>query len=191
MGIFDSLFGKNKKTEELQPSKSPTSKLVRKEQPKNNKTEESQTLLLPKFVRKEQNNNSTYEIYKGTDAESAKDFLLTKRVDKKQYYILVETPEGNWGMDIKGLYLEHLLPWQTNISSAKCTGTIILMSHSNFGLNSAARGFNDNFIVKVQCGKCEHQWSDGVRYQNITVVRCPKCKTLNKVDSGNIKVMFV
>ena len=193
MGIFDSLFGKKKKAQESQASKSNQPKIVPKEQQKGSAAKEPQASKShpPKFVRKERNNENTYEIYNGIDAESAKDFLLTKRVDKKLYYILVETPEGNWGMDIEGLYLEHLLPWQTSVNSAKCTGIIIPMSHSNFGLNSAARGFNDNFIVKVQCGKCENQWSDGVRYQNITVVRCPKCKTLNKVDSGNIKVVFV
>jgi len=145
----------------------------------------------PKFVRKEQQGNNTYEIYKGTDAESARDFLLTKKVNKKLYYIVVETPEGNWGMDVKGLYLERLLSWQTKISSAKCEGDIIPMSWSMFGLEMAAKEFNDNFIVKVQCGKCEHQWLDGVRYQKTTVVRCPKCRTLNKVDSGNIQVILV
>jgi len=172
MGIFDKLFGKKERVEEPATP------------------QEKQ----PKFLRKERGGStgdSTYEIYKGTDAESARDFLLTKRVDKKLYYVVVETPEGNWGMDVEGLYLERLLSWQTNISSAKCEGAIITMSWSMFGLEMAAKGFNDNFIVKVQCGKCEHQWLDGVRYQNLTVVRCPKCKTLNKVDTSNIKVVFV
>lgn len=149
----------------------------------------------PKFVRKYTENQphgiSTYEIYEGTDAESAKTFLLTKRVDKKLYYIMVETSEGNWGIDIEGLYLEKLLPWQLNINSAECAGTMILMSWSMFGLNAVAKKFSDNFIVKVQCGKCEHQWLDGVRYQNLTVVRCPKCKTLNKVDTSSAEVIFI
>jgi len=60
---------------------------------------------------------------------------MTKRVDKKLYYIEVETPEGAWGMDIEGLYLVRLLPWQKNISLAKCDGYITPMSHSNFGLS--------------------------------------------------------
>lgn len=144
----------------------------------------------PRFVQKLQKENRTYEIYKGTDVESAKKFLVTKRVDKKLYYIEVETSEGTWGMDIEGLYLVRLLPWQKNISLTKCNGYIIPMSHSNFGLNMAARGIIDNFVVKIKCGKCEHEWLDGVRYKNLTAVKCPNCKTMNKVDSGNITVLF-
>lgn len=172
MGMLDKLFGKEKKKEE--------SKMECRK---------------PKFIRKERrstpNGDSTYETYMGTDAESARTFLMTKRVDEKQYYIVVETPEGNWGMDVEGLYLEQLHSWQTNISSAECEGNVIPMSWSKFDLEMAAKGFNDNFIVKVQCGKCGHEWPDGVRYQEITVVRCPNCKILNKVDSSNIEVFLV
>ena len=147
---------------------------------------------LPKFIRKEHGGtyDSTYEIYEGTDAESAKAFLSTNRIDKKQCYIVVETPEGNWGVDMNGLYLEQLLPWQTNISSAECEGDIF-PPYSTFGFEMAARGANDNFIIMVGCGKCGHEWQDGVRYQDITVVRCPKCKTLNKVDSSNFNAYFI
>lgn len=143
----------------------------------------------PKFISKDQSGGSTYEVYKGRDAESAKAFLMTKRVDKPQYYVVVETPEGNWGMDVKGLYLERLLSWQTNIGSAKCEGHICGLP-DQFSLQAAARGINDNLIATVHCGKCEHEWPDGVRYQNITVVRCPKCRTLNKVDSSGHTVLF-
>jgi len=41
----------------------------------------------PRFIQKLQKENRTYEIYKGTDTESAKKFLITKRVDKKLFYI--------------------------------------------------------------------------------------------------------
>jgi hypothetical protein len=144
----------------------------------------------PKFVSKDTKQGSTYEVYRGTTAEAAKAFLVTKRVDKPQYYIVVETTEGNWGMDVKGLYLEHLLPWQTTLSSANCEGHTASFPDM-FGLQMAAKGFNDNFIVLVKCGSCEHEWSDGVRYENTTVVRCPKCKTLNKVSTSHIHVSFV
>jgi ssDNA-binding Zn-finger/Zn-ribbon topoisomerase 1 len=144
----------------------------------------------PKFVRKEQKGNSTYEIYKGTTAEAARAFLATKRVDKPVYYILVETPEGNWGIDVKGIYLENLLPWQRDIGAAQCDGQLASFPDM-FGLQMAAKGYNDNFIVQVKCGKCEHEWSDGVQYQKLTVVRCPSCRTLNKIDSSNIRVAFV
>lgn len=143
------------------------------------------------FLRKEQQGKNTYELYQGKDAESARQFLLTKQVDKQLYYIVVETPEGNWGMDIQGLYLEKLLPWQLDSGSADCTGQIVPMSWNNFGLEMAAKKFNDNFIVKIKCGSCANQWLDGVRYQNTTAVRCPACKKINQVDSDNIKAFFV
>lgn len=169
MGIFDRLRGKKK----------------------SNKESSGRKVKQPKFIRKEQKADRAYEIYKGQDAESAREFLLKKRVDKPLYYIVVETPEGNWGMDVKGLYLERLLPWQMNISSAECEGHIIPMSWDMFSLQMAAKRFNDNFIAKVQCGKCEHQWPDGVRYQEFTIVRCPKCRAKNKVDSSNIRCLFI
>ena len=48
----------------------------------------------------------TYEVYKGHTAQEAREFLATKTVDQPLYYIVVETPEGNWGKDIQGLYKE-------------------------------------------------------------------------------------
>ena len=161
MGIINKIFGKSSKT------------------PK------------PKFLRKEQQGKNTYEVYQGKDAESARQFLLTKQVDKQLYYIVVETPEGNWGMDIQGLYLEKLLPWQIDSKPVDCTGQILAMSWNKFGLEMAAKKFNDNFIVKIECGSCQNQWLDGVRYQNVTNVRCPACKHTNQVNSGNINVYFV
>ena len=47
-----------------------------------------------------------YRIYKGLDAVSAKAFLKEKPVNKSLYYIVVETPEGNYCRDIKGMYKE-------------------------------------------------------------------------------------
>lgn len=48
----------------------------------------------------------TYEIYRGPDATTAKEFLSRKSVTKQNYYIIVETPEGNYGRDIGGIYKE-------------------------------------------------------------------------------------
>jgi len=48
----------------------------------------------------------TYETYKAGSKEDALAFLKTKFVDKKLYYIVVETPDGNWGRDIQGIYQE-------------------------------------------------------------------------------------
>ena len=47
-----------------------------------------------------------YRIYQGSDADSAKEFLTKTPVDKNFYYLVVETPEGNYCRDIKGMYKE-------------------------------------------------------------------------------------
>jgi hypothetical protein len=141
----------------------------------------------PVFIGKRTNPAGTYEDYRGTDAESAKEFLLTKKTSLPKYYIRVETPEGNWGMDKEGLYLERLLPWQLNVSSGTVEGRHGLPG-TMFGVIMTKKGIVDNFVVEISCGKCGHEWQDGVRYQNTTVVKCPNCKTLNKVDSTNITV---
>ena len=49
---------------------------------------------------------ATYRIYKGPDAASAKAFLEVNPVNKPMFYIIVETPEGNYGRDIEGMYKE-------------------------------------------------------------------------------------
>ncbi len=50
--------------------------------------------------------NCTYEIYRAPDAESAKDFLQGKPTPKPLYYLVVETPHGNYGRDKDGIYKE-------------------------------------------------------------------------------------
>ena len=137
----------------------------------------------PKFVVKRQTPSGTYEVYRGSNAESARNFLASKKVDKKLYYIKVETPEGNWGIDIDGLYLERLVPFQLDINSAECEGSICGMP-TPASLQYVVNKLADNFIVTVKCGKCNHEWEDGICYKNMTVVRCPNCNCLNKVDSG-------
>jgi hypothetical protein len=144
----------------------------------------------PQFIGKRQTPSGTYEVYTVSDAESAKDFLKTKTISEPKYYLKVETPEGIWGLDKEGLYLQQLLPWQLDVSLAECQGGINPLSVNRFGVGTAARGMADNFVAQVQCGKCRHEWLDGVRYQDLTVVRCPKCKSFNKIDSSSVRVMF-
>jgi len=143
-----------------------------------------------KLKRKYSEGSNTYEEYSCTDAEAAKEFLLTKSVDQPQYYLIIETPMGNWGLDIKGLYKERLLPWQTDLSGALVDGHTTGLPDS-FALQMAAKGFNDNFVLSVICGNCGHQWMEGLRYQNWTVVQCPKCEKRNKVSTENYQAMFV
>lgn len=64
-----------------------------------------------KFVRKYTQPNvlgvpCTYEIYKASDPEQAKDFLKTKKVSRQLHYVVVETPSGNWARDKDGMYQE-------------------------------------------------------------------------------------
>jgi hypothetical protein len=64
-----------------------------------------------KFVREEKQqgamgNMLTYRIYTAPDAASAKAFLEENPVTRKLYYLVVETPEGDYGRDIDGIYKE-------------------------------------------------------------------------------------
>jgi len=133
---------------------------------------------------------NVYEVYKCNDAELAKEFLMTKRVNEQQYYIVVETPMGDWGMDIEGLYKDHLLHWQSDIDSADVEGYALDMLDL-FSLEMAGRGINDNFVVHVECGDCGHNWIEGLRYQDWTVVQCPLCQKRNKVNSDKYETYFI
>lgn len=125
-----------------------------------------------------------YEIYQCEDAEKAKEFLLANPVDKPISYIIVETPTGNWGMDIEGLYKEYISDWQTDIESAKIEGTAVGLP-DEYSLKGAFNGWCDNFIMQVRCGNCAFEWLEGLRYQDWTVVKCPSCLELNKINSEN------
>jgi hypothetical protein len=63
-----------------------------------------------KFVREDRTQRygeaMIYRIHKAPDAASAKAFLEKNPVTKKYYYIVVETPEGNYCRDIDGMYKE-------------------------------------------------------------------------------------
>jgi hypothetical protein len=141
----------------------------------------------PRFFKKVQDGNRTYELYNGDDPEPARIFLLKKKVDKPFYYIQVKTNQGTWGVDKEGLFLTNLLPWQTNLALAQHEGEVVGFP-SMFNLGLAATGKADNFVVEVQCGKgeCGFTWMDALRYQKKTVVRCPKCKAYNVIDSSSL-----
>jgi hypothetical protein len=130
----------------------------------------------------------TYIVSRCDDVEKAKAFLVGKEVTERLEYWVVETPAGNWGKDIDGLYLEHLLPWQRDIAAAEFPGVILALSGHPDTLVAAARHRNDNFVVRISCGKCAHEWLDAVRYLNLTVVLCPVCTAANLVNSKNFTV---
>ncbi|MFC6879397.1 MULTISPECIES: hypothetical protein [Actinomadura] len=132
---------------------------------------------------KKNNQGAVYQVLAGEDPARAKDFLRKEPIDKELYYIIVETPDGNWGTDIKGLFLERLRPWQMDTANTDCQGAISGMIDMNQSIRAAARGVTDNFVVEVCCGRCGHEWIDGIRYRNLTVVRCPTCEARNLIDS--------
>jgi hypothetical protein len=146
----------------------------------------------PRFFKMLQNGNQTYELYDGDDPETARQFLLKKTVEKPLYYIQVKTNEGTWGMDKEGLFLTNLLPWQANLSLAQSDGEMVGFP-SMFNVGMAARGNADNFVVEVQCGQegCGFIWWDALRYQKETIVRCPKCKSYNLVDSSSVEYIGI
>lgn len=134
------------------------------------------------------NASGTYYVFRGSDTEKAKQYLRDEiDVVRELTYYVVETPNGNWGKDIDGLYLENLLPWQRNVAAADHKGDIIGVVTGAAGFVAIDNGSGDNFIVGVRCGNCEHEWEDGVRYQSFTAVRCPSCAALNSIDSRGIK----
>lgn len=47
-----------------------------------------------------------YEIYRASTGEAARAFLEGKVVTEPLHYLVVETPEGNWGRDTNGIYRE-------------------------------------------------------------------------------------
>jgi hypothetical protein len=63
------------------------------------------------FVREDHQDSMSgtpcvYAIYSGPDEASAMAFLERQKVDKNYYYIVVETPDGNFCRDIEGIYKE-------------------------------------------------------------------------------------
>jgi hypothetical protein len=119
----------------------------------------------------------------GDDAEAAKRYLQAEPVEKELYYIVVETPDGNWGTDIQGLYLERLRPWQYDTRAAECTGQVAYLPDSGYTLGAAGAGLAGCWVAGIACGRCGREWLDGLRYRDLTLVRCPSCGAANEVDS--------
>lgn len=135
----------------------------------------------PKFMQTLKRGIATYEVYQHENAEIAKQWLLSKKIKKPNYHFFILTPDGNWGLDIKGLYLEALRSYQLDIASADCVGKF-LRCPSEFSFEIHIQGTTDNFIGEIGCGECNHKWLDGVRVSKITVVQCPNCMKKNKID---------
>jgi tetratricopeptide (TPR) repeat protein len=134
------------------------------------------------FVEKTEQDGVTYEVLEARDAASARTFLQARIMKRPGYYVRIVTPEeGTWGRDLDGLHLEHLLPFQIHLRAAKATGMIVGVPNIH-SLAVAAAGQQDNYVVEVECGHCHHVWPDALRYAKPTIVRCPSCQTLNRID---------
>lgn len=59
-----------------------------------------------KFVRNEQMGSNRYKIYAVHSKEAAMEFLQKNPVSEPLFYFIVETPVGNFGRDINGVYQE-------------------------------------------------------------------------------------
>jgi uncharacterized membrane protein YhaH (DUF805 family) len=58
------------------------------------------------FLRETRDGSSVWIVYKAPCKADAMAFLSRQYVDKSQYYVVVETPEGNFGKDKEGIYQE-------------------------------------------------------------------------------------
>ncbi len=134
---------------------------------------------------------NTYESHACADLDATQQFLLSREVDRPQHYVDVETPDGLWGIDINGIYQGHLPDWKKNIDLAECDGHAIGLSVGDTSLEYCAKGISDNFVVSIGCGRCEHEWLGALRYQDVTIARCPSCGAYNKVDSSAHHVVLV
>ena len=58
------------------------------------------------FVREDKTDEGTFLTYKALSLADAMTFLSTQNITQPSYYVVVETPEGNYGKDIYGTYKE-------------------------------------------------------------------------------------
>jgi hypothetical protein len=144
--------------------------------------------LMPLQLKAVHDGEARYVVFRGNDPEKAKRFLWDVRVNELGLQYVVETTDGNWGADIDGLYLENLRPWQCDTDMATRIGKVVTVHDPTKALVNAERGSLDNFLVEIECGRCRSSWWDGVRYQDSTAVRCPRCRTINRVETHNISV---
>lgn len=143
--------------------------------------------LMPLQLKSVQNGQARYVVFRGNDPERAKRFLWDIEVNELGLQYVVETTDGDWGADIDGLYLENLREWQRDTDMATRIGKVVTVHDPTKALVNAERGTLDNFLVEIECGRCQSSWWDGVRYQDSTAVRCPRCRTINRVETHNIR----
>lgn len=132
-------------------------------------------------------NQYTYEYYRATSAEEAKYFLEQTKVTLPLYYMMVETPEGKWGRDKDGIFLERLCDFQHNLSLAQCNAETALFPGRMEDMQMAANKMTDNYLLSITCGSCGYEWKDGVAYRAKTIVKCPECGKYNLAVTEHIR----
>ena len=141
--------------------------------------------LVPEGKRKQ--NQYTYEDYTARTAEEAKHFLSLTVVTEPCYYVMVHTPEGEWGCDKEGIFLSQLCGFQHELSLRQCDAQTALLPVRMCDLQAAANKITDNYTLSITCGECGFNWIDGVGYRTKTIVRCPECGKYNLADTENIR----
>ena len=58
------------------------------------------------FLREDRDGDNIWVVYKAPTKAIATMFLSNQQIDRPSYYVVVETPEGNFGKDINGNYQE-------------------------------------------------------------------------------------
>lgn len=59
-----------------------------------------------KFITEDQQQKATYRIYQAPNSATAKEYLRQNPISQRYYYLIVETPEGNYCRDIEGISKE-------------------------------------------------------------------------------------
>jgi hypothetical protein len=59
-----------------------------------------------KFVREDRDNTAVWRVYSASDKADALAFLSQQTVTRPLFYVVVETPDGNFGKDKDGIYQE-------------------------------------------------------------------------------------
>jgi hypothetical protein len=78
-----------------------------KEPPQKSVQKNAATVAFPvTFVRTDKTELATYHTYRGPGKEAAITYLKMLPQPKKFEYHIVETPEGNFGRDIEGMFEE-------------------------------------------------------------------------------------
>lgn len=84
---------------DLEPTK-------RQSPPKPEETKPDEVVFVREDIVEGDGDTCTYRVYKGPNAGSAQAFLSRNPVTRNFLYLAVETPDGNYCRDIKGIYKE-------------------------------------------------------------------------------------